>query len=662
MSRSTKPAWATQKRPANRNTGKSKFVNKLNRLQSGQFAEAISLFENREFEEAEGILLELNDTVAFPAVIEMLINVYAKTGQYFRAAEQAHRLVQMKPYDPAERLCYASAVMYAGFATIALNEFREFLRRWPRHESVDEVRDMLQVVAGEAEKRIASAGFPSGPQGMQLQVLHEEALLALQCRRFEDVVGKCEQLLKVVPEFCPARNNLALGYFQSGQLSAAVEFAEATTALFPANIFAKVLLAKLRLLSGELEQPKELIVELLKNPPTSQDAAVLAAELLAMLGCDEELLKFVEVVPKTVLVDPVSRAMFLHYEAYGHCRLGKTKEAKKLWEQSIKILPHGTEAQGNLAELRNPVENAFWPCSMQHWIPSAANLGLQNLSNTSSTKNAEASTIPSHLTKLLPIFLDRGDPALRQLAVALHMLAGSPESLEAVKQFGLSSRGSDSTRHQALMSLVRLGYIDKGPHQFYSNGRYVSIKLVEMEIYAEAIPSRLNGRLHKVFEDAYNAMNNNNLDVAEQLYEQVLKQAPECTSAEFNLATIWLFRDGQAGEKRARTVFEAIHRRDPDYIFAGLGLAQMYSQNNEHDKATELLRQYADRERMHYSEAKALFAAQLQIANKCGNIDSARSSLMLLENLCGADDPQVIACREILSSKSAWSSIKTLFK
>ncbi len=649
-----------QKRRAPKINHEAAFVSRMNRRLSDDYHEALELYNEGDFEKSEQILLELNRKGNFLPVIELLSIVYFETEKFNRAAEMSRRLLRLVPDDPDARLRYASAAMFEGYATIAMSEFQEVLRRWPQHESVRQIKDSNMILTEETTKRIAIAGFPSGSVGLQLQVLHEESLMAMANSNFDEAISKCKKILEIVPEFCSARNNLALASFQAGKFSSAVEIAETTTRLQPNNRFAAVLLAKLKFLSGNLDRPEALLEELINDPPTNQDAAIQAAEWMAMAGYDEELIRFFEALPKSGLIDPLRQGLALHLEAYARCRLGQTVEARKLWQQSLKILPNGTTAQENLDELARPEENATWAYQMGHWVPRSLIENLLKFSKSARSKYS-ASSVPTHLRGLLPAFLDRGDPELRQLAVAMCLLDRTTASVDLLKQFAFSNRGSDFLRNRVLMTLLDEGLIDKGPHRVFLRGKFTEIKLTNIEIHDQPKPTHYSKDLTRKMQKAFESMTEGDLDLAEKLHQEILEQEPECTSSQFNLATIWLQRDGREGQKRAQAVIEAIHRRDPDYLFAGLALAQFHCERGELEKATDILKSYADRERLHISEAKALYAAQAQIALAQGEQEIARGLLKALEDLVG-DDPMVIALRKKIEHKGRFSRMLDLFK
>jgi tetratricopeptide (TPR) repeat protein len=626
-------------------------ASQLSRRQVQAVLDAQELIENENYEEAEGILLTLNSKGTFPPVVELLADIYLEKGHFQKALDYATTLIRVTPRMPEARLKYANAAMYMGYATIAMFEFQEYIKQCPHDPDARDIQKLILVLSEEVQKRTGQANFPEGAEGIRLQVLHEESLAALARNRFDETISKCNQLLSIAPHFCSSRNNLALALWHSGKIEAALGVAQETTTLVPDNRFAAILLAKLRWLSGQLNRPEALIQQLLDTPPDNQDAVVLAAEYLAMSGCDQELVKFMEAVPANVLKDVGPRALCLHYEAYGRCRLNQKREAERLWERSIDILPEGTEAAENLAELRNPVENAPWPCSVEQWGPMSIFKAMKE----------NSLHIPKYLKRLLPIFLDRGDAMMRNLAVAIYLSDQSEESLEALKHFSFSSRGSDALRNKVLMNLHEMGKIDKGPHPFYSCGKLIEIELQQFAIHYESnTDSNLSPKQTALIEQAVQANYDGDLDLTEQCYEILLQEVPHNPSARFNLATIWLNRGDKSGMTKALAVFEELHQQDPDYIFAAMALAEFHSLNGNHAKALEYVKMYSGRTRFHPSEAKSLLMTQACILHRQGEVEKACNLVDMLDRLL-PNDPEVTNFRSSLERPHTISKLKRMF-
>ncbi len=252
------------------------------------------------------------------------------------------------------------------------------------------------------------------------------------------------------------------------------------------------------------------------------------------------------------------------------------------------------------------------------------------------------------LEALIPAMLDRCDPNGRKLILMMASSDSSPKMLEILKNFALSDRGSSETRLVALNNLFQQGHIGGGPHRFYSNGTWNEILLNELEIYDEPLEEP-NPWESELTEKTLESIDVGDFDQAEVYCRKILNRAPESAPAQFNLAMIWISRDGEAGKQRAMTQIREIHEKHPDHIFSTLVLAVSAAQSGDDKEAARLLKLATKRRKLHVSEASAMFAAQFQIALLSGEIQSAESSLSLLETLWTADDPRLEQFKEMLA-------------
>ena len=114
---------------------------------------------------------------------------------------------------------YAQESMFCGRVGIALANYRLFLQHWPDHANAQKAKNAIELIEPECEANLQGMGF--GDAGLELLVMHEEALKCMQSGQFEDTAEKCWELLKRAPDCISARNNLALAYFQSGNIEKA---------------------------------------------------------------------------------------------------------------------------------------------------------------------------------------------------------------------------------------------------------------------------------------------------------------------------------------------------------------------------------------------------------------------------------------------------------
>ena len=181
------------------------------------------------------------------------------------------------------------------------------------------------------------------------------------------------------------------------------------------NAFTKALLAKYSLTAGRLGAANRLADKLIDIPLSYEDAALPICELLAMLGRDEDLHKFV-VDNKSLQeksCDEFRKSGWLHYQAYANCRLGNISEAKRLWTASMKCASVYPEVKENLERLQKGHHNAPSATLITSWIPSFVTDAFRNAVKESERDTDSYSTICTtvvpQMFHLMPYLLDRGD-------------------------------------------------------------------------------------------------------------------------------------------------------------------------------------------------------------------------------------------------------------
>ena len=461
---------------------------------------------------------------------------------------------------------------------------------------------------------------------------------------------RCCQAAKRLAGLAPRDAGARLMYAQESMFCGRIAIALATCQLAPENRFAEATLGKLRFLSGQEDVANAIADRIVVNPPTQHDSLAAAIELLSFLGRDENVVVLSAAVPDGGIIDPHCLAMVLHHLAVAQFRLGDKRAARSSWKKCLKAMPTHFDARDNLADLDSGQGHAAWAGSLGKWIPQASwEAMLASATARGSTRCVELTRDYPAVAALLPALLDRGDPMGRELAFRIASADRSPAMLDALRQFALGSRGPDAMRFEALTIVGQEDWVDSGPHRFFSQGKWTEIKLFMPEIERERRPSA-SPRVRQLAETGTEALHKGDFELAEKSFERLLNEQPDDCSAAHNLCIVWLERDGEPGKRRAQARLEEIHARFPDYHFALISLAQLAAMDGDYDRAFDLLMPILDAKKLHISEAIALFVAQIQIAVKRRELDSAEQTLSLLIQFAGEDDPHVAGLRRLIDT------------
>jgi Flp pilus assembly protein TadD len=166
--------------------------------------------------------------------------------------------------------------------------------------------------------------------------------------------------------------------------------------------------------------------------------------------------------------------------------------------------------------------------------------------------------------------------------------------------------------------------------------------------------------VQELVETGTEALSRGDFALAEESFNRILDKEPDNCSAAYNLCVVWLERDGEAGRRRALARMEEIHEQFPDYLFAPISLAQFAAMDDDLDRARDLLEPILDAKKLHASEAIALFTAQIQIAIKRREFDSAEQSLAILVQFAGEDDPNVAKLRRLIDAAAGRRGLSRL--
>lgn len=624
-----------------------------------QADEAYDLACEGDYEESRIILNRLAER--YPRdrhVLDTLLWVHQETADHDAICDVASRILAISPRDADALLFHAQSSMICARASVALKSYRKFIQQYPNHEYIEDARTVIAICESESRDRVARAvergfldvGFEEG--GLEIFAMHEESLAKLQHGQFEDAIALCRQILEQAPNFLSVRNNLATCLFQSGDVEKAQALARETCQLAPDNRFAEATLIRLEFLGGKADNANRLADQLMLDPPTEQDSMAAVMESLSYLGRDEDVIAVSNLIKEVDEMDPDKMAMIYHHHAVAEFRLGNRKAARQRWKECLKMMPTHHMALENLQALNADDGNAGWAESLQKWLPIAfMRKAFEKDVHEGKSDSRTLDRFPA-IRALIPALLDRGCPNGREFALGLAEFDMSDEMADVLLDYARSSRGPDEMRFRALSILYADEKCASGPHRFWNSGKWTDVELHCPEIITEPIRPVPEWQ-EDLARQAIDAMHEEKYDEAEALWQQILDRDPGAYSAEFNLASLWLRRDGQDGEIRAERVIRRLHDEHPDYAHAAIGLAQILAIKGQVKEADALLYPITKRRQLHITEATALHTAQAQIAIQDRNWNAAEIACGMLDELQGSDHPHTVMLRsKIESSKN----------
>ncbi len=604
--------------------------------------EAYGLMEDKQYDEAIDKLTKL-DTASpnHPVILEALSTFHASLQNGLHAVYFAKKLVLLRPTSPrALFLCGETAVM-AGMICQAVVCLTRCVTDWPGSDEAAQAAALLMVTNEERLKRLSAVDLPEAEADEVVQ-LHEDSLIALGQQDFKTCVQLYESVIGRAPAFIPGHNNLAIALWQMGECDRAIRVLQKASLLPNCNSFTKSLLAKYCLTSDRIEDANRFANELIAVPLNYADAALPICELLAMLGRDEDLLRFIEsnATSEKRSMRPEDQSGMLHYHAYANCRLGNVAEAKRLWTASVKFAQVYPEAMENLEQLRQGVSNAPWPVPLTSWLPTQAIELLREKARDQTQANDREQIMHSGFDRyksMFPALLERGDPAVRQLILLWSRFTKKPENLDLLLKFAQGKWGSDSDRMSAVAFLNEQSMIPSGTTLIYSRGKQVEVELFMPKITSEPIRESSDPVVNSLCERAAEMQRQGRLDESERLYEQSLRIHPNYPVALHNRCILWVLRDGPKGRSRAISVLEQLLLDFPDYNFAKLSIAGLIYYSGGMQRAKDLCREVLAAPVLHTTEASAVFRLQMHMAVTEKDYESAGNHYRMIESFSFGD-------------------------
>jgi tetratricopeptide (TPR) repeat protein len=629
-----------KKKKKDRSQKKRQHAASMPRNVDHRLAKVDDLLERRQWAEALPLLKELERR--YPNREDVLLPLAQVTyelhdhGEHQEVCERLHRLV---PGSAEITLMLGGAYLLNGRPMLALHTFRRALQRWPDHPKAEEVRHTATALEADLDRMMAAEGL-TGDDARQVAALHEETLSLLEQHKYARARQTAEQLLKLRPQFAPALNNIGESWFREGQVDQAVEAAQRVLGSEPDNFHALSNLTRYLFLSGHPEESRQAAERLRAVQSPKEDVWVKKAEAFAVLGDDQAVLDALHGYEESGKpMFPMNVGLLYHLAAAATCRQGREDEARRLWGRALREAPGLNLAQGNMEDLDGPVaeRHAPWPLGLAYWLPppiiEALTAHLER-AQRHGKEDAVTQEVRRYLelhpavAALVPPLLDRGDPAGREFAVRLALMAETPALLAALRDFALGQRGPDRLRLEAANAACRVGLFPTGPARLWIRGEWQEMLLLGWELHGEPI-YRHPPNVEKLAREAMDALYGDDPEAAEKLLRQALEHAPDAPDLLNNLASAYKAQ-GRVDEGNA--LIHQIHERHPDYLFAQANIAFEHIENGELDKAKELLQPLLQRPRLHFSELATLASAQIVLCLAQGNREAARSWFDLWES------------------------------
>ncbi|NJR40437.1 MAG: tetratricopeptide repeat protein [Leptolyngbyaceae cyanobacterium CSU_1_4] len=502
--------------------------------------------------------------------------------------------------------------------TLALQAFQKFLERSPHHPKAAEIRDAVTQLEAVTDRVIAELDLGESltpAQGLEVAALHELAQLHMAAGDLEAGQEVSEQLLQIHPNYLPARNNLSLIMALKGNWEAAIATAHSVLEADSNNAHALSNLARYQYLGGHVDLALQTVTRLKAISSDKPDVWQKQAEALSFLGDYPGILEIFH--QAEAMSEAALPPLLYHLAAVATLRLGRERQAREYWQKALEVSPDFDLAADNLADLQQSItqRQSPWAFPLNYWIsPKATDdvFLLQEAAQSDSEDDLRAATqqyLQNHpeVETLIPMLLDQGDGAGRQLALNLALMTDTPKMHQILRDFALSQSGSDSMRQQAAQVVART--LGDSTMRLWMAGEWREVRLRGYELHDE-VGHNHSPEVDKLTRQAIAALKEGNWAKAEYPLKQALKLEPTALDLGYNLATAY---ERQGNPAEALAIVRSLHQQDPDYAFARIAIARAQIKQGELAEAEALLQPLVTRDRFHYSEFNAFCDIQLEL-------------------------------------------------
>lgn len=631
-------------------------------LQAG-LARADALIAAGQYSAAAEVLTELGKRhINEPEVLSRQLDMAMLADNTPAIHQAVLRLARQRPNDPAIVLKLAVARLKLSHVALAQRGFATFAERWPDLPRAALARRQAAELSEVIGERWAAEGL-AGPPDLALMARNEELQSLLAIGSWQQAVSLGEPALRARPDFAPLANNLSMAYQNLGQIDKAIRVVRQILAPNPHNLHALGNLTRLLVLAGRHDEAATAAAQLKAISVSTVEAAVKQAEALSFIGDDAGVLAAFERVQKLKERDDDrgASALLHHLAAAASLRQGRTLAARRRWQKAIELNADLELAVANLADLERPADERHgpWAYSIEYWLLRATIAELMGDLRARPGRDDEAVSrqarrfLKAHpeLEALVPLLLERGDPAAREFALHLAGLAATPGLLAALAAFAQGQWGPTDMRMRAAQLAMQRGALANGTVRIWRDGGWHDTLMFGMELHGEASPSPLPAAVVALQRDAAMAARAGKAAQAERLLQQALAVAPDDPSLLNNLGAVY----GQLGRSaEAEAIARRLIAEHPDYLFARTNFVAYLIEEGKLDEAQALIEPLLQRTRMHFGEFGAVAGAQVNILLARGNLNSAESWLDIWEQAI-PDHPHIELFRARLASERARS-------
>ena len=599
-------------------------------------AQAEALIRREQWLDAYSLLIRLKESHADNLeMLAHLIEVHYELGQLHQYLAVCEEFLAIKPNDARVNFLLGYAYVLNYYPLLGIQQYRYAIERWPEHTGSVEGKEHLAMIEPNISDVLASIGL-SYPEDWELGILYERTRAYTEIGQAHKAIKTAQTLLEQRADFIPGHNSLALAYMANDQYEDAISTLQTTLESNLDSSLLRANLVRFLCLRGRFDEAETHKIHLLANTSTEPNDLTRKAEALAYLDDTTAITDLLATVPPDPEKEnrPVVTGLFHHLVAVALVRQGDPVAARKQWKLALELYPDMEVAQENLddIDMASTFKEGPWPFELNSWVENGA---YQDLRQVALALTPERTPHPALVTavetlladypfisQLVPVWLKRGSPRARMLAMAIAKSHPSEPHLAALNEFVVGTYGSDAQRYHLASYLAR-------HHQLTTNRlwlqgeRHENLLLVTYELVPES-PTVESPEADELLDKAMKKIaleSSKAATTAEDYLKQALELEPNNPELLNNLALAYTHQ-GKLAESRQLT--QQIIDQHPEDVDSRIAMAQLYLEEENLDAAETVLDGLLQRSKLTADEFVSLMLTRSRLLMLQGQEAMAR--------------------------------------
>ncbi len=526
----------------------------------------------------------------------------AKAGDIWGAMPHYERAQKLSK-DPSYWSVLASLYLEVGQRVHALRAFHQVIRYQTDFPLVEDVRGIVAALEETVAETAQSLDLPVGRAEEGLYQM-ERGRRELTTHNYPAAITASRQAIKIMGNWPPPHNNLALALFWNGQPEEAITVARRTLSHAPDNIHALSNAIRYLGWTGREDEARELWDRLKAISPPDDDARAKITEAAAILDEDEYIYQLLRpLAGARPGPEPEDQSFYVSerehfYLAVAEANTGRQDDARRRLRALRRYWPWSDVL---IESLRANKTGAGWSerfpyfhstellpkDEIEKFVEMASRQNELSTGQFRREMEQLVACFPQVIRMAEKLILEEDQP---DAGIGMLFTIATPEAYDALRRFALGQLGEDDVRMQAMTRLMEAGEIGEGDTlRIWIEGEWREVQLRAYEIPDDA--EEYDPEVAELINRGIDAHKAGDYDLAEQLFNQALELEPGAKQAYNNLGAIYAYREEH---DRAKEMFHNALELDPLYLMPRCNLASYLLDDDDVEGAEAMLKPLID--------------------------------------------------------------------